>query len=123
MLVRRVDVIHIVLHLRHNASEIAHELPEHTRFIQAPQCRLRIFLGRQHTNEESIRIRILLHRFRNPTQAPRDEMQRVWMDIELMSLGDFEEPEHLHRSVVKMLVACNIETTAFDFKIFNFAGE
>ena len=35
MLVRRVDVIHIVLHLRHNASKIAHEISEHTAHSSA----------------------------------------------------------------------------------------
>ena len=54
VLVDRVDVIHVVLHLRDDAAEIGHEAAEHAGLVQTPQRRLRIVPRGQHLHEQAV---------------------------------------------------------------------
>ena len=45
MLVHRIDVVHIVLHLGHDATKIQHETAQHTSLVHAPQGGFRVAGG------------------------------------------------------------------------------
>ena len=56
VLVDRIDMVHVVLHLRDDAAEIGDEAAEHAGLVHAPQGRLGILARGQDLHEEAVRL-------------------------------------------------------------------
>ena len=95
VLVDRIGVIHVVLRLRDDATEIGNEAAEHTGFVEAPQRRFRVVRRRQHLHEETIGLGIAAQPV-DQSDVLGDQPQGRGMDIEAVLLRDMEEAEDRH---------------------------
>ncbi len=103
MLVRGINVVHVVLHLCDHPSEVGDELPEDTGLVEPPERFLGIGWRHQHFHEQSIRGGVFLRRAGQPSQAAGDKMHRVRVNIQLAPLRHFEQAEHFSRLVLEMI--------------------
>ena len=93
VLVNRIDMIHVVLHLRDDTTEIRHEAAEHPGLVQTPECRLRIFPGRQHLDKQTVCLRIVANAVYR-MQIPRNRPQCLRVDIQLCFLRGMEQTQN-----------------------------
>ena len=97
MLVHRIMVIHVELHLRHDAAEIGHETAEHGCLVHPAQHQLGIARAAQHVHEQRIGTRI-------GADMPVDQMRiharlthRAGVDLDLVPVGKLEDLDQPHR--------------------------
>ena len=117
VLVDGIDVIHVVLHLGHDASEIRHESPEHAGLVKPPKRDLGIVFGGQHLDEKTVRFRVVADRIDQP-QAVGDGAQRLGVDVEPALLGQVKQPENIDRVVGEAVVFGQRHPVAFQFEPF-----
>lgn len=61
VLVDGVMMVHVELHLRHDAPEIGHEAAEDARFVHPAQHQFRVARGGQHVEEQRIGTAVVAH--------------------------------------------------------------
>ena len=61
VLVHRIDVIHVVLHLRDHPAKIGNEPAEHPGFVQTAQGGFHIFAASEHFHEQPPGFRVGAH--------------------------------------------------------------
>src|SRR5690606_10284506 len=96
VLVRGVDVVHVVLHLRDDTGEVGNETAEHFGLAHDPQNIFRIFWRTQDLHEDLDRI----HVFAQGRDAPgvaRDQAQGTQMKLESVIEGYLEHAQQLAR--------------------------
>ena len=62
MLVNGIDMIHVMLHLGDDTTEIRHKAPENAGLAQAAKSRFRVFFRCQHLDKQPVRFRIVADR-------------------------------------------------------------
>ena len=123
MLVDRIDVIHIVLHLRHHTAKLGHEMAEHAGLVHAPQCRLGILGRSQDIEEQPGRHRIGPRRALQVPEIARDQAQSLRVDVALKFLGDAEQADHLNRVDGEVAIVSDAEPPALVDKAVEVAPE
>ncbi len=100
VLVDRVRVVHVVLRLRHDPSEIGHEAAEHAGLVEAPQRGLGIVTRRQHGHEQAIGLGVAAQPV-DQADVVRDLTQGRGMDVEVVLLRHVEEPQDRRRILLE----------------------
>jgi hypothetical protein len=96
VLVDRVGVIHVVLRLGDDTTEIGHEAAEHAGLVEAPQGRLRIVLRGHHRHEQAIGLGIGAQPI-DQADVLGDQAQGRGMDVEIVLLRHMEQAQDRHR--------------------------
>ncbi len=112
MLVDRVHVVHVVLHLRHDAAEVRHEAAEDAGLVHAAERRLRVLPRRQDLHEEPVRLGIVPELAVDQLQRLGDEPQCVGVDVEIVLIGDIEEADQVDGIVLERGVGGDVEALA-----------
>ena len=113
MFVHRIMVIHIELHLRHDAAEIGNEAPENGRFVHPAQHGFGITRGCEHIHEGRIGARVLAHLGGDQPGVAAGRADRAGVDGQAMAVGngeDFQEPDRID---LKKIIAGQRQPTAF----------
>ena len=97
--VHGIDVIHVVLHLGDDAAEIGNEPAEHTGFVHAPEHEFGVVGRRQDFHEQPVGLGVVPEIVVDQPEIARDQAQRLGMDVELMALGDVEQPYEVDRVI------------------------
>ena len=113
VLVDREDVIHVVLHLGHDAAEIGDEAAEHAGLVELPEGSFRVLGRGQHVEEQPVRLRILAQPVDQP-QVARDSAQRARVDVDAAILRGMEQPQDVDRAVGERVPLGEREPTALD---------
>src|SRR6185312_16021420 len=95
------------------------EAAEDAGLVHPPQRRLRILARGQDLEEEAVRLGILAQPRIDPLEVPRDEAQRLRMDVEIVQLRRMEEADEIDRILLEGVVprdgeAPGVEREAFD---------
>ena len=93
VLVHRVDVVHVVLHLRDDAAEIGNEAAEYPGFVHSAQCRFRILARGQDFEKKPVRLRILAQPLVDQPQGLAGGAQGTRVDVEFVLLRDMKQAE------------------------------
>ena len=81
MLVHRIDVIHIVLHLRYDAPKVGDKTAEYAGFIHSAQGGFRIFPRRENFQAQAIRFHISAQLAIDQAQISGDQTQGLGVNI------------------------------------------
>ncbi len=109
VLVDRVDVVHVVLHLRDDAAEIGNEAAEHAGLVHPAQRDFRILLRGQDFDEEAVGLGVVAQLASISFRDCVIEAQRMRMDVELVLLRDVEQPDERDRIVAER---CSFATSS-----------
>ncbi len=113
VLVHRVVVIHVELHLGHDAAEIGNETAEHARLVHGAQAPLRIFPRRQDLEEQAVRLLVLAELLIDELERARDELQRIRMNVELVLHRDVEQTDEVDGVLLEDVRLRDIEPAPF----------
>ena len=116
VLVDRVDVVHVVLHLRDDAAEIGHELAEHAGLVHPPQRDFRVLLRGQDFEEQAVGLGILAQFRIDQAQRLRHGAQRARVDVEIVMLRDVEQPDQRDRVLLEEILGRDRQPLAFERK-------
>ena len=121
MLVNGIDVVHVILHLRHDPCPVGQELAEHAGIVHQRQRRFRRWVG-EYLEEDGIGLGIV-------TQLPPDHrevaghgLQRLGMDLLLLALGHPEHAQHIDRLLSEMPGSGQAQPAAIDRKTIDGIG-
>ena len=117
VLVDRVDVVHVVLHLRDDAGELGDEAPEEPGLVHPPERRLGVFPRGQDVEEQRVGPRVLPQPGADPRQIAGDQLQRARVDVELARLGDAEQVDRLARFAGERAVIGDVEPSPLDAEL------
>ena len=105
MLVDRIVMVHVVLHLRHDAAEIGHEAAEDARLAHPAQHAFRVVTAGQHGHEQRVGARIAADRVANQRGVAPGLAHGGRMDLEALAVGQREQLDQPHRIGAEELVA------------------
>ncbi len=121
VLVHRVDVIHVVLHLRDDAPEVGNETPEDAGFIHAAQHHLGVARVRQQIQKQPVRFLVATQLFGNQRQGPGNQAQCRGMNIHVLAMGNMKQPDERNRVLYEGIVAGDAHASAFDDETLDLA--
>ena len=105
VLVDRVDVIEVVLGLRHDAPEIRQEAAEHAGLVHHPKNLLRIAPIGEDRAKGAVGLGIVAHRRGDQAMALVDQPQRGRMDVAALGLRPAEDRHEAHRALAEGALA------------------
>ena len=111
VLVYCVDMVHVVLHLRHHPAEVGDEAAEDAGVAQPLQGRLGQPLMGEHLDEQAVGFRVGAQRGVDQPQVLVDQPQRLRVDVDALALRLVEQPQHQHRVVGGLPPQCVVEQT------------
>ena len=97
MLVHRIMMVHVELHLRHDAAEIGDEPTEHGGLVHPAQHRFRVARAGQHIHEGGIGARVLAHLGGNQASVAAGRAHRARMNLQPMPVGHGENLDQADR--------------------------
>ncbi len=114
--IHRVVVVHVVLHLRHDAPERGHEATQDARLVHPAQRRLRVLPRGQDVQEHPVRFGVGAQVGVDPLQVLGDPAQRARMDVQVVLLRRGENAQHPDGIVGERLAPVHREPVALDRK-------
>src|ERR1700730_10939708 len=103
MLVDRVGVIHVVLHLSDDTTEIGNEATKDTGLVHPAQCRFWILARGQDGEKKAVRLRILSQLLVDQSKRLACGPQGARVNVEFVLLRDMKEPQQRHRILFKKI--------------------
>ena len=114
VLVDRIVVVHVELHQRDDASEIGHEASKHAALVHPAQFGLRIGARGQHLQEQPVGFGVGAQGIVDQVQRTRRGLQRDRMDVDVLLVGQMEEPQQIDRIAAEDVVAFDGQAAAVD---------
>ena len=121
VLVDREHVIHVVLHLRDDTSEVGNEPPEDTGFVHPVQRNVGRCFRRQHLQEQAIGLRVVAQVVVDKLEALGHPAKRGGVDIQILRLGDVEQAQQVDWVLVENIVVGNVQPAALGDEIADLA--
>ena len=122
VLVDRVDVVHVVLHLRHHPAEVGNEAAEDARLVQAAERRLRVPLGSQDRHEMGVGLRVALQLAIDQPQIARDQLQGSGVDVQVALVRHAEEADHRDRIALEGVFVRHVQPLAIGDEALDLAA-
>ncbi len=104
VLVDRVDMVHVVLHLRDDAAEIGDEAAEHASLVHPPQRGFRILFRSQDFEEQAVGLGVLAQLAVDEAQGLRHRPQRARVDVKIVLLRDMEQAQQTDRILLEEIL-------------------
>ena len=114
MLIHHIDMIHVMLHLGDDASEIGNEAAKNASLIQSSQGRFRVLTACHHFKEKLICLQVAAKASVDQSQILPDQPQRVRMYVQTLFLSQMEHFQHLDRIFFEIVIIAYIDAAAFN---------
>ena len=123
VLIDRVDVIHVVLHLRDDAAEIGDQAAQHAGLVHPPQRGLGIIARGKNLDEQAVGLGVRAQLRADALEVPGDQPQRPGVDVEAARIGDVEQPDHRRRIAREGVLGAHRQPPALDHEAVDLAAE